>query len=92
MIVYKITLPHDVDMMIGETQIVQIEDVEVGAEFLHAREYGKAICVWYRCEPGAPRVPHRFTVVGTGQPAPNARYIGTTIRNDRVGHVFVEPI
>jgi hypothetical protein len=48
-------------------------------EMLFAREQHGEICVWYRCDPNAPKAPHWLTVVGTGHPLPeNAdRYLGT---------------
>jgi hypothetical protein len=87
-VVYKITLPKDIKA--PQTQIEQVEDVESGAEFLHVREHDGAICVWFKCVRGAAKIPRKFTVVGTGQPAPSSRYLGTAIRGERVAHVFVE--
>jgi hypothetical protein len=89
-VVYKLTLPPDVNAGNFETQIEEVIEVEAGAEFLHASHYTNKICVWYRCERGIVKIPRTFTVVGTGHPAPSGLYIGTVIRADRVGHVFVD--
>lgn len=58
--------------------IQQIE-VPAGAELLCAREQFEAICVWFRCDPRAPKEKREVAIVGTGHDAPDSdgRYIGT---------------
>lgn len=48
-----------------------------GAEILTAREQGDDICVWFRCDPGAPIEKRRIEVCATGHKAPSGRYIGS---------------
>lgn len=60
------------------TDAQQIE-VPAGAELLCAREQFEQICVWFRCDPSAPKEKRDIAIIGTGNPAPNGegRYIGT---------------
>lgn len=60
------------------TDAQQIE-VPAGAELLCAREQFEKICVWFRCDPAAPKEKRDIAIVGTGHAAPNGegRYIGT---------------
>jgi hypothetical protein len=55
------------------------QEIEVpqGAEMLCAREQGDEMCVWYRCDPVAPKEQRRIAICGTGHPAPDGRYLGT---------------
>jgi hypothetical protein len=64
------------DLHLGAQAIM----VPEGAEMLCAREQGDAVCVWYRCDPAAPREPRELAVVMTGAAAPPAeesRYLGS---------------
>lgn len=56
----------------------QIE-VPAGAELLCAREQFEEICVWFRCDPTAPKEKRDIAIVGTGHDAPGSegRYLGT---------------
>ena len=56
----------------------QIE-VPIGAELLCAREQYEQICVWFRCDPTAPKEKRDIAIVGTGHDAPGneGRYLGT---------------
>lgn len=53
--------------------------VPAGAEFLCAREQHDEICVWFRCDPTAPKETRSLAVCATGGPAPGSegRYLGT---------------
>jgi hypothetical protein len=61
-----------------------------GAEFLCAREQGNTLAVWYLCDPYAPRTKRKIEICGTGEPAPEGRYIGTGLLfgGKLVMHVF----
>ena len=60
------------------TDAQQIE-VPAGAELLCAREQFEQICVWFRCDPTAPKERRDIAIVGTGHAAPGneGRYLGT---------------
>lgn len=64
--------------VLGLTDVQEIQ-VPVGSELLCAREQFEEVCVWYRCDPLAPKEPRKIAIVGTGHAAPNGdgRYIGT---------------
>lgn len=59
-----------------DVQQVMLPD---GAEILCAKEQFEQICIWFRCDPGAPKSPRSVAIIGTGNPAPSAdgRYLGT---------------
>lgn len=71
---------------------VQQIEVPAGAELLCAREQYDNICIWFRCDPSAPKELRDIAVVGTGHPAPNGegRYIGTAalMGGNLIYHVF----
>jgi hypothetical protein len=71
---------------------VQEINIPAGAELLCAREQREEICVWYRCDPSAPRESRSIAIVGTGGSAPNgeSRYIGTASLHggNFIFHVF----
>ncbi len=75
---------------------VAVQEIEVpeGSELLCARGKHGVICVWYRCDPAAPKTRRKIAIVGTGQGAPGAegRYLGTAflLGGDLVFHVFEE--
>jgi hypothetical protein len=53
-------------------------DAPKGAELLTAREQGRDICVWFRCDPTEPKEARRVEVSGTGwDNAPTGRYVGS---------------
>ena len=60
------------------TDVQQIE-VPAGAELLCAREQFEQICVWFRCDPTAPKEVRDIAIVDTGRDAPGreGRYLGT---------------
>lgn len=62
--------------LLSETQKIEVPH---GAELLCAREQYGQICVWFRCDPSAPKEMRDITIVGTGHPAPadEGRYLGT---------------
>ncbi len=65
--------------------------VPVGSEMLCAREQQDKICVWFRCDPSAPKEMRKFTVAPTGHQAPaDGRYLGTAslIDGQLIFHVF----
>lgn len=71
---------------------VQEIEVPAGAEFLCAREQYEQICVWYRCDPAAPKERRPIAIVGTGHPAPpDGHYLGTASLHggQLMFHVFV---
>lgn len=45
-----------------------VQDVELpkGAQIICAREQLDDICIWYRCDPEAPKELRRFAIHGTG--------------------------
>lgn len=72
---------------------LDVQEIETpkGAEFLCAREQGNEICVWFLCEPNAPREKRMIAVVGTGHPAPDdGSYLGTASLDggSLIFHVF----
>ena len=70
---------------------VQEIDVTEGAELLAARDQNEQLCVWFKCDPNAPRTKRRIAVVGTGHRVPDrARYVGTGLLQGGalVFHVF----
>jgi len=72
---------------------VQEISVPEGAEFLTAREQHEQICVWFRCDPLAPKVKAKVAIVGTGHEAPeDGRYLGTASLQGglMMFHVFVK--
>lgn len=73
---------------------LQTIEVPEGTEFLIAREQHDKICVWYRCDPNAPKVARSVAIVGTGHAAaepPHWHYIGTAslYGGSEMYHVFV---
>lgn len=82
-------------------QPLQMQDIEMpmGAKVLHAAEQYGQLCIWYHCDPNAPRALRRFAIVGTGHPAPplygdigpeECRHVGTVIMSGGalVWHIF----
>jgi len=63
-----------------------------GAELLHVAYQHSEICIWYRCDPKAPKIPFHIRIVGTGHPIPDGKwtYIGSAFYEtpDLVFHVF----
>lgn len=53
--------------------------VPAGAEMLCAREQFDDICVWFRCDPDAPKKSRKIRIIGTGHPMreDDGRYLGT---------------
>lgn len=77
-----------------EAADVQEIQVPVGAEFLCAREQYERICVWFKCDPAAPKEWRKIAIVGTGHPAPaDGRYLGTASLQggNLMFHVFAWP-
>jgi hypothetical protein len=83
-------------------QVLNVVDVQqeimlpAGAEILCARDQQEQICIWFRCDPDAPKSPRRFAIVGTGHPAPSqqeSRYLGTAslLGGQFMFHVFEKP-
>jgi hypothetical protein len=75
---------------------VDVQEIEVpaGAELLCAREQHDLICVWFRCDPSAPKSKRKIALVGTGHPAPaDGRYLGTASLHggSLMFHVFAWP-
>lgn len=78
-------------------QVLQAMDAQQvmlpeGAEILCAREQYEEICIWFRCDPSAEKLPRYIAIVGTGHaaPGPEGRYIGTaSLRGGQlIFHVF----
>lgn len=74
-------------------QVADAQDVPLGAEILCAREQHDEICIWYRCDPTAPKAARRITICGTGHPAPSEQdstYLGSaSLRGGQlIFHVF----
>jgi hypothetical protein len=72
---------------------MQLVEMPIGAEILCAREQREEMCIWYRCDPNAPKESRTIAIVGTGHPAPSgrdARYIDTvSLRGGAlIFHVF----
>lgn len=72
-----------------------VQDVEMpeGAEILCAREQHNQPCIWFRCDPNAPKMMRRIAICGTGHAAPDndqGRYLGTAHleRGALILHVF----
>lgn len=77
-------------------KLVDVQEIEVpaGAEMLCAREQFDTICVWFRCDPDAPKEHRKIAVVGTGNPAPaDGRYLGSAslYGGQLIFHVFAWP-
>lgn len=71
---------------------IQTIEVPAGAELLCAREQHEQICVWFRCDPAAPKETRDIAIVGTGNPAPeDGQYLGTASLSGGalMFHVFV---
>jgi len=66
-----------------------------GAKILCAKEQHGEICIWFQCDPSAPKKPRRITVAGTGHPCHDGgRHIGSVVYGDDgtfVFHVFEWP-
>lgn len=76
-------------------QPTDLQEIEVpeGCGILSLQEQFGQICLWYKCDPLAPKVKRTIAIVGTGHAAPEnneADYIGTVqLRNGNlVLHVF----
>jgi hypothetical protein len=74
---------------ITDTQNVMMPE---GAEILSAQMQGDALCLWALVNPEAPKQRREIEVLGTGNPAPDAkrRYISTTQMHGGalVWHIF----
>lgn len=65
-----------------ELQLTDVQSIEMpaGAEVLSFGNQHEKPVIWARVDPLALKVRHRFAIVGTGRPAPEAgqgRFIGT---------------
>ena len=64
-----------------ELSLTTTQDVDLpeGAEIILAREQHDRVCIWYRCNPEAPKKARRIAIVGTGDACPETegRYLGT---------------
>lgn len=64
-----------------ELRVTDFQEIEipVGAEILCVREQYDTICLWYRCDPGAPKEKRGIYINGTGHSMidEDARYLGT---------------
>lgn len=75
-------------------QFLDVQEVNIpeGAEILCAKEQFENICIWFRCDPAAPKVARTIAIVGTGNPVPSAdgRYLGTAALagGSLIFHVF----
>jgi len=73
-------------------EIISNQEIMVpdGAEFLCAREQHGNVCIWFRCDPLAKKIPRQIAIVGTGHDAPDGRYIGTASLHggNLILHVF----
>ena len=72
---------------------VQTIMLPAGAEMLFARAQRGEVCVWYRCDPEAPKEPRELVAVMTGAPAPSpedGRHLGSALLHggSLVVHVF----
>lgn len=79
-----------------QLQVTDVQDVllPVGSEVLCAREQHGLVCIWYRCDSGASMEPRRFSIIGTGNPAPrDGKYLGTAAlySGNIMLHVFEVP-
>lgn len=70
----------------------QTIEIPEGASFLSAHKQYRDPCIWYSCDPQAPKVACLITMVGTGHPVPDdaGLFIGTVllVNGDLVLHVF----
>jgi hypothetical protein len=69
----------------------QVVQMPAGAEVLHVAMQYDNLCVWFRCDPDAPKVDRRFCIAGTGRDLDGAgKYLGTSILmgGNLVLHVF----
>jgi hypothetical protein len=59
-------------------------DIPKGARFLHAAEQHRKIAMWYEIpDPDAPKVLHRYALLGTGGwIADDSVYLATTLHYD----------
>lgn len=74
---------------------IDVQDIEMpeGAEILCAREQFGQPCIWFRCDPHAPKTTRQIAISGTGNPAPScdeSRYLGTAQLGDGslILHIF----
>jgi|SRR5688572_7297541 len=69
-----------------------VVEMPAGAELLHVAWQHRAIQVWARVEPEAPKETRQFHVVGTGRDLPEGagRYVGSAVTETGtyVFHVF----
>ncbi len=67
-------------------------DMPAGAKVLCVQTQGSAVMLWAIVDPGAPTMPRRFALRGTGHPLPDfpGRYVGTfqMYSGGFVGHLF----
>jgi hypothetical protein len=70
-------------------------EVPEGAKMLHAGLQGGLVCVWFQCDPEAPKTVRTILMVGTGhkEVSDNARYLGTVLLHggSLVLHIFERP-
>lgn len=52
-------------------------EVPKGTEFLTAREQNDQICVWFLCDPDAPKEARTLEICGTGSAGSDGRYLGS---------------
>lgn len=45
-------------------------EVPEDADFLHAEDQGDQTCVWFYCDPEAPKVQRHLAIIGTGGEVP----------------------
>jgi hypothetical protein len=86
----KCTILKEILQPISSQEIM----VPKGAEILCVHEQFEEICVWFRCDPNAPKEPRLIGIIGTGHPAPpeeESRYLGTASMHEgrSMFHVFV---
>lgn len=77
-------------LAVADTQDISLP---AGAKILCAHEQHEQICIWYHCNPNAPKVTRRIVICGTGHDAPpqdHSRYLGSAfLQGGRfVFHVF----
>lgn len=66
-------------------------DMPRGSEVLCVREQGdRTLCLWALVDTDQPKVKRKFTLCGTGHPAPEGEYVGTALLDEDslVLHVF----
>ncbi len=75
--------------------VVDTQEIEVpkGARLLTAREQNNQPCVWFMCDPDAPKTKRTIYICGTGHEAPDwheTNYLGTAITHGGglVWHIF----